>query len=216
MSKIMPFQRTTRLISDVDEFLDRCSDAIMVTEQTVLHYLERNDRESLEERLDQIRGIEQRADELRRSVANVMYSEMLMPDTREDVLSLLSAIDDVLDECTHLVARLVMERPELPDTYNADYAAVMQEASKAIQTMLGAARIYFKDPLAVRGEISKVHFHDEEGTNIVLRVGRQIFDSDHPLEIKRYLADWLGALRSLGSDAGDVADLLAILAVKRS
>ena len=100
--------------------------------------------------------------------------------------------------------------------YDPEYASVMQQASKAIQAMLHAARIYFKDPLAVRAEIQKVHFHEAEATTVSLRVGRQIFDSDSPLEIKRYLADWLLALRTLGSDAGDVADLLAILAVKRS
>ena len=66
MPKVMPFQRTGALINDIDEFFDRCQEAAMLLEKTFLHFIEQGPDESLEQRFDQIRAVERRADELRR------------------------------------------------------------------------------------------------------------------------------------------------------
>ncbi len=216
MVNILPFQRTGLLISEIDDFLDKVSEAVMVLEQTILHYLEKGADDSLEERNEQIWAIEERADELRRNIGNVMYSEMLMPDTRGDVLSLLDEVDTTLDDCSHTVVELFMEHPELPPEYNEDFAAMMGEVSKAAEAMLLGARAYFKEPLAVRNHVHKTSFHNKEATNLALKLGRTIFNSDLPLERKRQLRAWILALRDIASHADDVGDQLTILAVKRS
>ena len=95
MANLLPFQRTGLLISEIDEFFDKVSEAALVLEQTVLHYVANGADAQLEKRLRQIRAIETRGDELRRSIANVMYAEMLMPDARGDILSLLSEVAQV-------------------------------------------------------------------------------------------------------------------------
>ena len=216
MVSILPFQRTGQLIGEIDDFLDKVSEAVMVLEQTISHYLEKGADDYLEERVEQISAIEERADELRRNVGNVMYSEMLMPDTRGDMLSLLDEVDTTLDDCSHTVVDLCMEHPELPPEYNESFGAMMSEASKAAQAMLLGARAYFKEPLAVRNHVHKISFHNKEATALALRLGRGIFDSDLPLERKRQLRAWILALRVIASHADDIGDQLTILAVKRS
>lgn len=213
---LLPFKRTGRLIGEIDEFLDKVSEAILVLEQTILDYVDQGPSETLEDRLTQIRTIEQRGDELRRGIANTMYSEMLMPDTRGDMLSLLDEVDDVLDACAHTVVRLVIERPELPEDSRPDFKNLMAEVSKSAQTMMDGARAYFKDPQAVRNYVHKVGFHEEEATTIGFQLGRRIFDSDLPLERKRQLADWIVYLRQLASNANDAADSMSVFAVKRA
>ena len=71
MVEILPFQRTGLLISEIDELIDKVSEAVMVLGQTFLHYLDKGGDDYLDEKLEQVRAIEQRADELRRNVANV-------------------------------------------------------------------------------------------------------------------------------------------------
>lgn len=216
MVQILPFQRTGLLVSEIDEFIDKVSESVMVLEQTFLHYLDKGADDYLDEKLEQIRGIEDRGDELRRNIANVMYSEMLMPDTRGDVLSILDEVDTTLDDCSHLVIGLVMERPDLPKEYNESFRAVMAEVDKAAQAMLQGARAYFKDPLSVRNHTHKINFHNREATTIALRLGKDVFGSDLPLEFKRQLRGWIVALRDVASHADDIGDQLAIFAVKRS
>ena len=111
MVNILPFQRTSQLIREIDEFIDKVSEAQMVLEQALLHYFEVGADEGLNQKLAQIGKIEERADELRRNVANMMFSQMLMPDTRGDVLELLGQVDVTLDDCVHIMVDLAIERP---------------------------------------------------------------------------------------------------------
>jgi predicted phosphate transport protein (TIGR00153 family) len=216
MANLLPFRRTSLLIREIDEFLDRVSEAAMVFEQTFEHYLEEGPGEWLAEKLGQVGEIEDRADELRRNIANMMYSEMLMPDTRGDVLSLLRLVDTVLDDSAHLVGALYIERPEVGPEYLAEVRAMIVEVTKAVQSMLHGARVYFKEPNAVRDHVHKINFHEKEATRIGLRVSRAIFASDRPLELKRHARAWLVDVRTLASSASDIGDELAIFAAKRS
>lgn len=215
MASIVPFKRSGRLIHEIDEFLDRCAEAVLLLESTVQQYFAQGADGSLELRVEHMRSIEERADELRRSVANTMYTEMLMPDSRGDVLDLLDAIDGGLDESVHVLVKLAIERPEIPGAFRGDSEALMREVSSASKALLGAARVYFKDPLAVRGEVHPVSFHNKEATNVGLRLGRAIYDSDLPLERKTQLGDFLTAVRGLAATAEDVAERLVIYSVKR-
>lgn len=216
MTNILPFQRSGLLISEIDEYFDRVTEAILILEQTFSHYVDHGPDDYLDERLEQIRAIELRGDELRRNIAAVMYTQMLMPDTRGDILSLLDEVDNVLDDCAHAVIGLALERPELPaDTHEA-IKTIVGEVAKAGHAMMEGARAYFKEPQAVRNHLPKIDFHEREATNTGLRVGRQIFDSDLPLERKRQLLDWIVGLRQIASHASDVGDRMAIFAVKRS
>ena len=111
MANLLPFQRTGLLIREIDEFFDKASEAVMLLEQTFRDYVEKGPDSQLDERFKQIRDIELRGDELTRSIAYTMHAEMLMPDTRGDILSLLDEVDNILDECVHSIAALAIERP---------------------------------------------------------------------------------------------------------
>ncbi|MDJ0683747.1 MAG: DUF47 family protein [Alphaproteobacteria bacterium] len=216
MVDILPFKRTGLLISEIDDYFDKVSEAAMIVQRTVLHYLDHGPDEELAKRVDQIRAVEDRADEVRRNIANVMYTEMLMPDTRGDVLSLLNQVDIALDNCVHLVLGLAMERPELPDLFHDGFRKMLAEVDAAAQVMVSGARAYFTEPQTVRNYVHKINFHNQEATAIGLQGGSLIFDSDLPLDRKLQLRDWLIKVRDLASTADDIGDQLAILAVKRS
>lgn len=218
MANILPFQRTQVLINDIDEYLDKVAEAAMVLEKTILHHIEESQEDFLEKRLQQILAIEARGDELRRSIATEMYSQMLMPDTRGDVLNLLDELDNVLDDSTHLVAAIAIERPELdiPEEFRRMFSELTKEVVKAAEYMVQAARAYFKAPHAVRDHVHKISFHETESTNITVRLGKEIYNSDLSLERKRLLVDLAVRIRELASHADDVGDRMAIFAVKRS
>ena len=216
MANVLPFQTTQLLINEIDEFLDKVSEASMLVEKTILHYIAQGPDELLEDRLEQIFTIEARADEVRRSIATVMYTQMLMPDTRGDILNLLNDLDNVVDDSTHFIAGIAIGRPEIPSEFHAGFEELTQEVMKSTQFMIQAARAYFKEPHAVRDYVHKISFHETESTKITLRLGKAIFDSEMSLEHKRYLVDIAVRIRELASHADDVGDQTAIFAVKRS
>ena len=84
----------------------------------------------------------------------------------------IDEVDTTMDDCTHMMAKLVIERPDLPQEYDEGVRALLSEAGKAAQSMLQGARAYFKDPHAVRDHVNRVNFHNNEATTIALRTGR--------------------------------------------
>ena len=144
MANVLPFQKTQLLINEIDEFLDKVSEASMLVEKTIEHYIAQGPDELLEDRLEQIFTIEARADEVRRSIATVMYTQMLMPDTRGDILNLLNDLDNVVDDSTHFIAGIAIGRPEIPSEFHAGFEELTQEVMKSTQFMIQAARAYFK------------------------------------------------------------------------
>lgn len=215
MSSILPFKRSGQLINNIDEFLDCCGEVALILKSTMLEYFERGPQGQLQDRVEQVRDAERRADELRRSIISAMYTEMLMPDSRGDVLELLDAVDGTLDDTVHLLVDLAIERPDIPDAFLSDGEALLEQVFNALQAALVTARIYFTDPRAVRGEVHKVNFANGEATTIGLKLGRAIYDSELPLERKSQLGNFLANLRALAAGAEDVTDRLSIFAVKR-
>lgn len=216
MVNILPFQRTRLLISEIDDYLDKVSEAVLVLEQTIGQYLESGAGVYLDERVEQIMEVERRGDELRRNVSNITYSQMLMPDTRGDMLGLLDEVDAIMDASVHTVIRIAMERPELEPDFIAGFKSLATEATKAADTMLQGARAYFKEPHAVRDHVNKTSFHSGEATKMTLQLGKRVFDSELPLDRKRQLADLAIFIRRVASLAEDIGDLAAIYAVKRA
>jgi predicted phosphate transport protein (TIGR00153 family) len=210
------FGQTRQLISEIDDYLDKVAEAVLVLEQTVAHYIDEGADQYLDDKLVQIREIEARGDALRRSVANAMFTQMLMPDTRSDIMALLNEVDTVMDDASHAVLGLAVQRPVLPEDTHALFTAIVAEVAGANAAMVQAARAYFKQPNAIRDHTHKIAFHEKEATDLTLRLGRQIYDSDLPLARKQELRDWLVNLRRIASHADDIGEEIAIFGVKRA
>ena len=78
-----------------------------------------------------------------------------------------------------------------------------------------AARAFFRDIEAVRDHASKVIFLETEADKIGTKLQRAIFSSDLPLERKIHLRYFVERIDELANAAEDVADALAIYAIKR-
>ena len=63
MANILPFQRTQILINEIDEYIDKVSEATMVIETTIQHHIEEGNQDLIEEKLKQINEIETSSDE---------------------------------------------------------------------------------------------------------------------------------------------------------
>ncbi|WP_024297167.1 DUF47 family protein [Methylomicrobium lacus] len=112
--KLSPF-RTTRLVqSQIQEFLDVVSMAILAYQEGMIAYLKEGWTETAEDKLQQISAFETRGDGLRSTIGLTLYSEMLLPDTSADILSLLSELDHLLDRMNGHFTLLGIEKSEFP------------------------------------------------------------------------------------------------------
>ena len=210
------FRRTRSVEAQIDEFLDRISEAGLVFRQAVEIYLKKGACDAFEAAVEQIKGIERRGDELRRSVETQLYEQTLIPDLSGDVLSLLEHLDRLINLFEANGYRFSIEAPEIPGEYHADFISLTETVVACVESAVLASRAFFRNIEAVRDHSHKVVFYETEADKITTRLKREIFASELSLERKIHLRHFVEWIDQLADDAEDIADRLAIYTIKRS
>ena len=92
-------KRKIGIEKEVDEFLNRVSEAGLLCKQGMDTYL-KGDMEVYATYLKSIRDTEHKGDALRRSLEKDLYEKTLIPESRGDVMELLEDMDALLDRYT--------------------------------------------------------------------------------------------------------------------
>ncbi len=210
------FGRTKALENQVDEFLDIVSEAVVIFQRAVKGYLENGPGEEFDASLDHIASIESRADTLRRTIETELTRQTLIPDLRGDVLALLEGTDELINVCQGNAYRFSIEVPEFPEEYHKDYLNMVDTTCSCADSAVMAARAFFRNIDAVRDHTHKVIFLETETDKISTKLKRMIFASDLSKGEKLHLRYFVDRVDELANAAEDVADSIAIFAIKRN
>ena len=236
MSKETPplFGKTRLLEGQIDEFLDKVAEGAIYFERGITVYLneidngkihEEKDLEICEKKLSQIIDLKERCKELRRSIVNVLYTEMLIPDFRADVLRLLTDLYSLLDAMGNNFQGIMIEYGYVPQTEASPtetslnrkrFLDLVQVVVKSVETVIIAARAFFRDPRSVRDHIYQVRVYESEADKITISLKKVIFSSDLKFSEKNNLRDTLDAIDAIADKAEDIADALDIYAIQRT
>ena len=209
------FGRTIALEAQIDEFLDKITECGLVFHKALQMYLERGYFDDFESFLEQGSQLESRGDNLRRSIETDLYAQTLIPDLRGDVLKLLEDLDYLMNIYEANLYRFSIQRPEIPAEYRRDYLEITETAIACVEQVVLAARAFFRDIHAVRDHNSKVMFYEKQADRISTRMQRAIFASSLSLDQKMHLRYFVERIDELANEAEDIADSLAIFAIKR-
>ena len=210
------FGRTRRLIGEIDDFLTLLAECALGFGEAVRTYLDQGASERFHERLTQVSEGESRADELRRSIQRDMYAETLMPDARGDILSLLESLDEIINRLEETLWYFSSERPQIPDDLREEYANLLAPTVECVDALVLAARAFFRDAESVNDHLHKVHYYEKEADQVIGRMKNAIFSSDLSLAEKIHLRFFAERIVWISDTAEDVADELAISAIKRA
>ncbi|MFM9099800.1 MAG: DUF47 domain-containing protein [Cyanobium sp.] len=212
------FAHTRSLELRIDEFLDKVAEGGIQFERGMVLLLERGLAPETEEKLQQLIQLKERCNQLRRRVVDTLYSEMLIPEFRGDVLRLLShlyglvdALKNAFQEFLIAYAEVLTRRESLADV--KDLVAVVVQSEQA--AVLGA-RAFFRNPEAVRDHINQIRIHEAEADGITVRLKTALFASARTLDQKLLGRDALALIDGLADLAEEISDELSILAIKRA
>ena len=210
------FGRTRRLIGDIDDFLTLLSESAMSFQEAVITYLDQGASERFDERLKQVGESESRADELRRNIQRAMYAEMLMPDTRGDILKLLESLDDIINKFEETLWYFSSEKPQIPEDLREKYKELLIPTTACVEALVLASRSFFRDVGTVSDHLHKVRFYEKEADQVIGRLKNDVFSRDLSLAEKIHLRFFAERIVWISDSAEDVADELMIYAIKRS
>ncbi len=227
MSKETPplFGKTRLLEGQIDEFLDKLAEGAIYFERGITAYLEAGEfSETCEEKLSQIIALKEKCRELRRSIVNTLYSEMLIPDFRGDVLRLLTNLFSLLDDMGKNFQDIMIEQSH---TYKVDeqvdeqvstqeFLELVKVVVKSVDIVVVAARAFFRDPKSVRDHIYQVRVYESEADKIAISLKKKIFDTELKFSEQINLGAIVNAVDAIADKAEDVADELDIYAIQRT
>lgn len=215
-NKLALFGKTKAMEAMIDNFLDKVSEGGMRFEQGIASYVDGATAERLTDQAAQLRATEGEGHRLRLVIETDLYTEMLIPDFRADVLSLLEDLNYLLGLVEDIFLAITVEQPAIEDAFKADFKVLASAAVKTMESAILGARAFFRNISAVRDHLGKVSFHEEECDQCATRLKRDIFGSDLGLDRKMHLRYFVDKIDNLADEAEDVGDWLAIYSIKRA
>ena len=211
------FKRAKNIESQIEQFFDKISDAGLIFSAGINDYLE-EDLDQFQKRLQDIKKHEADADELRREIRYQLYTKMLIPESRGDVLGLLETSDNVIDTTKTVLAHFDIEKPKIPSALKRDFKKLTEASVESLSNLVRANHAFFKNNDVIQDYIHKVFFFEHEADRIEESLKRAIFQSheDMHLSEKMLLRDFVGYIAGLSDDCEDVAERLSVYSIKRS
>lgn len=212
------FAKTRSLELRIDELLDKVAEGGILFERGMTLMLERGLSLETEEKLQQLIALKERCNQLRRAVVNTLYSEMLIPEFRGDVLRLLSHLYGLLDSLKNAFQEFLIAYADVLSRNEAitDVKQLVAVVVESVQAAVLGARAFFRNPEAVRDHINRIRVFESEADGITVRLKTALFASDRPLEQKLLGRDALALIDGLADLAEEISDELSILAIKRA
>ena len=207
--------KSKQIEAEIESYLDLVTIAGLIFHEGLNAYFN-GKLEKFEKSFFEITKIESDADRVRREIKHKLYTYMLIPESRGDVLGILETLDDVVDICEKVVEQLSIEKPQIPDFLNSDFLELTELSSKSVDEIVKATRAFFKEIGMVNDYVNRVHFYEHEADNVEEQLKRKAFESDIEEFSKkvhmRYFAEKIAKVSDI---AEHVAERLSIYAIKR-
>ena len=207
--------RTKRLEIQIEEFLDKVTESTEIFSIAFKVYLAEGVDTQFEEYMNKIQATEREGDELRRQIETELYERTLIPDLRSDVIWLIENMDKLTNTCKANLFRLSIQQPEIPDKLRATYIELIDITIDCVDKVVFTARNFFEDHESVADLAREVALLETKADEVSSPLQRRIFDSDLDLSQKMQLRYFVEHFDELANQSEDIADQLAISAIKR-
>ena len=208
---------TQKLKNDIDAFFDQVSDSPLHFERYVKIYLNHGaDHEELKEIRNILGKVENRGDKLRRKIETYLYQKTLIPNLRSDVLELLEDFDQLINIQESTCYNLCIEKPYFPKESHASLIELQQLTARCLDTVVLAARCFFRDRSMVRDHCHKVIMLETLADKESTKLKKVVFNSDLSLAEKLHIRYFVERIDMIANCSEDIADRLNIIAIKHS
>jgi hypothetical protein len=214
---MLTFRQAQKSIQLIDDFLDKVDQGILIFKQGVGSYLAGH-QDSFLNNLKTLSHLETEADIIRRKVENILYTQSLMPQLRGDIMRLLEELDNIIDSAKKNLYQFDVEIPFIPSELHQDMLKLTELAVSACESVMPAARAYFRDPASIKEKIHRVYLYEKEADKLADAIKRRVFHEMPSLKLseKFHLRYFTLHIEHLSDAAEKAADLLSIMAIKRT
>jgi predicted phosphate transport protein (TIGR00153 family) len=202
-----------RLIPREERFYELfVTDAVNMVRSARLLEAMLRDYDDVEQRAAAVRDAEHVGDEITHDIGHRVESTFVTPFDREDIIALISAIDDVVDFIEEVADTFVLYRIKAPtDTAIRQSAIVVAQCEQLHQALVGLKKFEGLDRHWI-----EVHRLENEGDQLARAAIANLFaDGSDPLDVIKW-KDVYGLLETTIDKCEDVANVIERIVVKHA
>ena len=209
--------RAKSLELDIEQFLAFVDQSVMLMAEAVRKYLD-GDLQLFEEKTREVDSTERAADNIRRQIKLRLYADMLIPDSRGDVLGTLETTDNIADVAKRVASLFSIEKPQIFPFLVEDFQELLDTSVKAAQELTLAVRAFFCELYRVNEHLEKVYFWEHQADQIENRLKRKAFETPDIAQFSKrvHMRFFAERISLLADESEAVADRLSVYAIKRS
>ena len=197
-------QRLLRKLEDMMNLYQGAYEAYLVVNEEVFN-----------KRSEELGQLEKELDDLGLQIQMSLVHESLMPDSRDDLLWLLTKLDKIPSRLKHSLGDIALEKPVIPETFHTPLKNLLDHSRRAVQALAQAMDALFSDLRAVRQYVEEVSRQESEVDQIEHRLMLLVFndksmDLARQYQLKGILKE-LGGITNLAEDVGDAVHILATI-----
>jgi predicted phosphate transport protein (TIGR00153 family) len=213
----MLFGRSKELEIKITEYLDLVNRGSLTFKRDLNRYIKKNFA-LFEESLNDIKEIENDADEHQKDIKYKLYKYMLIPESRADVLTIIEEIDTITDLAKEVIFEISIEQPNIPDELENDFLELVENSTEAVDMLVKSIRAFFEEISQVNDYVNKVHFFEHQADKNEERLKRKIFsdqfekiDIAHKIQLRYFIEE----IAALSDQAETVSEDVSVAAIKR-
>ena len=210
-------KKINKLIDDIDRYFDLADQSVLVFKEGVRNYLYSNQKD-FTENLEKMSHNEAESDVLRREIENALFTQTALTRSRGDIMRLLEKMRDIIGILNDSLFQFEIETPFIPSELNPEFMKLTEFSTLAVESVVPAARAYFKSPETVQDKIGRAYFYEKEAVKYAQTIKRTVFHNMPSLKLseKFHLRYFALHIENLSKAAENVADQLAVMAIKRT
>jgi hypothetical protein len=165
--------------------------------------------------IEQTHKFESKADEIRDEINYLMYSRTLIPESREDIMSLIEQVE-VIPRIFELILHLIRaQKLKIPDIIMLDVKDLIRISVESCELMIKQIDLMLKNRQGIRALMSTIDHNESHCDHIERSLMLKVFDSDMELVHKLQLKELIIAMGEVSDQADRVSKRVNILTLKR-
>ena len=210
-------KKSIKLIEDIDRYFDIMDQSLLVYKEGVRNYLYSNP-DGFNNNLKKMSALESEGDVLRREIENALYTQTALVRSRGDIMRLFEKTRSITDLLNDSLFQFEIETPFIPSELNPEFMKLTEFSTLAVESVVPAAKAYFKAPETVQDKINRAYFYEKEAVKYSQTIKRTVFHNMPSLKLseKFHLRYFALHIENLSKAAENVADQLAVMAIRRT
>ena len=210
------FKKSKELEGKISTFLMNITQSGFLFTQAIDHYFMSGVSPEFLDLRAKVSALEAENDSLRRDVENQLYANMLLPDMRSDILSLIEGCDKIINKFEADLILISVEQPKIPQNLKVKISEMIETSIHCVSLLVSGFKMVIGGK-NVTDFVQEVYTLEHQVDLLAIDLKQMVFQGNKlPLARQLQLKEFIYAIEKISDMTEDLADMLSVFMVKHA